>query len=212
MTEDTFDPYAELGLERGATDAEVQAAYRRRAKKTHPDKAGGDEEAWASTCRALAVLEDPRRRKRYDETGAVDEGEPDNVKASALQLIENFIGTKVDGFLNDGKNDPRHHPALFVELTLLLRQEIRDAEAGIAKGKMVKVFVRDLGERFESAFPERPIERLFETRQRSIDAQIITLEEAIAARKIALEIVAGYNFDPSQERDLVHPIFAEEPE
>ena len=36
-----FDPYAVLGLEPGATRAEVRRAYRRRAKAIHPDVADG---------------------------------------------------------------------------------------------------------------------------------------------------------------------------
>ena len=36
------DPYEVLGLHRGATDADVRAAYLRLAKKHHPDKNPGD--------------------------------------------------------------------------------------------------------------------------------------------------------------------------
>jgi DnaJ-like protein len=36
------DPFAVLGVSPGATAAEVTAAYRRQAKRWHPDRAGGD--------------------------------------------------------------------------------------------------------------------------------------------------------------------------
>ena len=39
------DPYKILGLERGASDEEVKQAYRRLAKKYHPDLNPGDQEA-----------------------------------------------------------------------------------------------------------------------------------------------------------------------
>ena len=39
------DPYQVLGLERGASDEEVKKAYRRLAKKYHPDANPGDAEA-----------------------------------------------------------------------------------------------------------------------------------------------------------------------
>ena len=39
------DPYKVLGLERGASDEEVKKAYRRLAKKYHPDANPGDQEA-----------------------------------------------------------------------------------------------------------------------------------------------------------------------
>ena len=41
------DPYRVLGLEPGASDDEVKAAYRRLAKKYHPDVNGGSPEAEA---------------------------------------------------------------------------------------------------------------------------------------------------------------------
>lgn len=42
MRADTGDDYARLGLQRGATLAQVKSAYRRLAFKLHPDRAGGD--------------------------------------------------------------------------------------------------------------------------------------------------------------------------
>ena len=42
MGRQEVDPYEILGLERGATWAEIRLAYRRLAKKHHPDKNPGD--------------------------------------------------------------------------------------------------------------------------------------------------------------------------
>ena len=39
------DPYTVLGVQRGATDAEIQKAFRRLAKKSHPDLFPGDKKA-----------------------------------------------------------------------------------------------------------------------------------------------------------------------
>src|SRR5512140_455865 len=71
------DPYTVLGLEKGATDAEIKKAYRRLARKNHPDVNPGDADAqkrFQEIAAAYEILKDPARRKRYDQTG--DTGQP----------------------------------------------------------------------------------------------------------------------------------------
>jgi len=73
-----IDPYEVLGLERTATADQIKSAYRKAALKTHPDKVSDNkkEEAkvkFQQVAFAYAVLSDPVRRKRYDETGSTSE-------------------------------------------------------------------------------------------------------------------------------------------
>ena len=49
------DPYAVLGVRRGASEAEIHAAYRAAVRRTHPD-AGGDASAFESVQEAYDVL------------------------------------------------------------------------------------------------------------------------------------------------------------
>jgi len=68
-----MDLYIVLGLERGATPADVKRAYKRLARKYHPDINPGDRMAAAQFRRiaeAYETLSDPDRRRRYDTTGA----------------------------------------------------------------------------------------------------------------------------------------------
>lgn len=64
--------YDELGVDQNASEEEIKKAYKRRAKKTHPDK-GGSEEEFKKTNQAYLVLSNPKRRERYDETGDMSE-------------------------------------------------------------------------------------------------------------------------------------------
>jgi molecular chaperone DnaJ len=69
-----MDLYVILGLERGATLADVKRAYKRLARKYHPDINPGDRMAAAhfrQIAEAYATLSDPDRRQRYDATGIV---------------------------------------------------------------------------------------------------------------------------------------------
>ena len=71
-----MDFYVILGLQRGATLADVKRAYKRLARRFHPDINPGDRMA-ASQFRQIAeayeTLSDPDRRRRYDATGASTE-------------------------------------------------------------------------------------------------------------------------------------------
>ena len=67
------DYYQVLGIERGATEEKVRQAYRRLARKYHPDLNPRDrtaEEKFKEINEANEVLSDPEKRKRYDQLGA----------------------------------------------------------------------------------------------------------------------------------------------
>src|SRR5919108_660352 len=67
------DYYATLGLSKTASDKEIKQAYRKLARKHHPDVNPGDKVAEAKfkdINEAYEVLGDPAKRKKYDELGA----------------------------------------------------------------------------------------------------------------------------------------------
>ena len=66
------DYYKTLGLSRSASDEEVKKAYRKLARKYHPDLNPGNAEAEAKfkeLSAANEVLSDPEKRKNYDQFG-----------------------------------------------------------------------------------------------------------------------------------------------
>jgi molecular chaperone DnaJ len=69
-----MDFYVILGLERGATPNDIKRAYKRLARRLHPDINPGDGTAAArfrQVLQAYETLIDPDRRRRYDTEGAV---------------------------------------------------------------------------------------------------------------------------------------------
>ena len=69
---DKRDYYEVLGVAKTASDSEIKSAYRKLAKKYHPDMNPGDKEAEAKfkeASEAYAVLSDAQKRQQYDQFG-----------------------------------------------------------------------------------------------------------------------------------------------
>jgi DnaJ-class molecular chaperone len=80
-----IDPYKVLGVNRSASDEEIKRAYRKLAKKLHPDLNPGDkkiESQFKETTAAYDFLSDPDKRRKYDR-GEIDEsGQPRGTRHS----------------------------------------------------------------------------------------------------------------------------------
>ena len=81
MAESKRDYYEVLGVEKTADDSAIKSAYRKLAKKYHPDMNPGDKTAEAKfkeASEAYAVLSDPDKRRQYDQFGhaAFEQGGP----------------------------------------------------------------------------------------------------------------------------------------
>src|ERR1043165_7974892 len=69
------DLYETLGVSKTPGQDEIKKAYRKLARKHHPDKNPGDKEAeerFKEVQTAYDVLSDPEKRKKYDTLGSAD--------------------------------------------------------------------------------------------------------------------------------------------
>ena len=86
-----MDLYIVLGVQQGASESEIKRAYRRLARRYHPDINPGDQTAAARFRQILEAYEtliDPARRSRYDAghpTGA--DGGSDGKRVRRVRLL-----------------------------------------------------------------------------------------------------------------------------
>ncbi|MGV8960607.1 MAG: DnaJ C-terminal domain-containing protein [Stenotrophomonas sp.] len=104
------DYYATLGVEPSAGDAEIKTAYRRLARKYHPDvsKETGAEEKFKAVNEAYEALRDPQKRKAYDQLkaqgyrpGEEFHAPPDFGGGQGFDFEEVFGGGNANGGFSD---------------------------------------------------------------------------------------------------------------
>lgn len=82
------DPYDIIGVARDATPEEIKRAYRKRARETHPDGEGGNEEEFKRVNQANIILSDPQKRERFDRTGETEETQSIPIAAVVIGAFE----------------------------------------------------------------------------------------------------------------------------
>jgi len=119
--------YDVLGVKRGATDGEIKRAYRKRARKAHPD-AGGNTDEFKLVGFAGMILCDPAKREHYDRTG--QERAPTNV---VEQRIASLLG---QAFEQDGRDPIRAMCDYIDQKRSAHKQHVAKAES---KGKRLAI-------------------------------------------------------------------------
>ncbi len=128
----TTDYYATLGVDRGATDAEIKKAFRKLAQQWHPD-VNSDPTAhsrFTEINEAYQVLSDPERRQRYDVFGSAGvEGDPNMAGFGGFaDIFDAFFGGAAAG-----AGGRRGRPAGGSDLRYDLRITFTEAVLGTEK-------------------------------------------------------------------------------
>jgi molecular chaperone DnaJ len=135
------DLYAELELNKQASEADIKKAYRRLARKYHPDvnKDAGAEDKFKKIQKAYAILSDPQKKAQYDQFGIADDsaqgagfggfsGFGGGFESTFEDIFETFFGGAQGGG-RSRRTGPRRGDDLRYDLELTL-EEVAE---GIAK-------------------------------------------------------------------------------
>ena len=99
------DYYEILGVDKKATEEELRAAYRQKAKQWHPDKyvnkseeeKKNAEEKFKEIAEAYAVLSDKDKREKYDMYGSVDGNPFEGFQGSGFSDIDDILNRFMHG-------------------------------------------------------------------------------------------------------------------
>ncbi|MCE1229045.1 MAG: molecular chaperone DnaJ [Firmicutes bacterium] len=134
------DYYKILGVSKGASDDDIKKAYRKLARKYHPDLNPGDKQAEAKFKELSAandVLSDPEKRKNYDQfgdpAGAPQMGHPGFEGAGGQSFDFGDLGEAFGGFFQNfgsGRRARRAGPKPGEDLQHTVRISFQDAFKG----------------------------------------------------------------------------------
>ena len=108
---DFIDYYKILGVDKNAPDDDIKKAYRKLARKYHPDLNPNDKEAnkkFQQINEANEVLSDPEKRKKYDQYGKdwkhaeqFEQARQSQQRSSGGQWDQAFTGNFEEGDFSD---------------------------------------------------------------------------------------------------------------
>src|SRR5882757_5689066 len=140
------DYYDLLGIQRGADEAAIKAAYRRLAKECHPDRHNGcrnQEARFKAINEAYDVLKDPQKRAAYDRFGKAafqNGGGGDPFGEAGFNGFSDIFSTIFGEFMDP--RGARQNAARGADLRYDVELSLEEAFTGVEKSITVEALAR----------------------------------------------------------------------
>lgn len=188
--------YDTLGVPPDATPEEIKAAYKRKAKETHPD-AGGDAAKFQQVTLAHRILSDSEKRAKYDETGSADE-DVDTIDTAALAIIGGLVEELTQQIVT--RDDLQ-----FVDLAKQLRGRVKAQEAqaneNLAQARKFEKKAVALRKRFKAKKGPDYIGNMLDGKVAACRGAIRSGEDHLARLKRAAEILDDVDYQVDKRAD-----------
>lgn len=183
-----MNPYDALGVQPDADAQEIKRAYREKAGKTHPDKEGGDTEAFQQVQKAYALLSNPEKRARYDETGSTDDA-PD-LETRAHQTLAKMFAAIVD------RIDSPERVDIVAQLEQAVHNSIKKVQADIDDAKDERKKWEQVKKRLRKKSAKSPVLLNVATqRLASIDQAMAAFEDGLRLGATMLAMLPEYEYE-----------------
>lgn len=185
--------YDLLEVSRDATPKDIRRAYRRAAKRHHPD-AGGDAEVFAQISLAHEILMDPERRFKYDNTGDVTEATANNAVAELIQTLFGIFGSVMTSAEAQGI-DPATVD-LVDAMVDIVRQVMEGQDKEIDKLEKKRTLLNRVLGRFEPMDEEAPnhMETIVRENLRQLDMHLKPLKKNRELQRQAKVYIEGCQY------------------
>ena len=185
------DLYGILGVDKSASKDSVKRAYRKRAKKAHPDT-GGNVEKFGALKRAHDILTDDARRAKYDTTGDVDEKTPDNDQSNAINTLAMAFAVVLQKCAQDGRSPLEKDMVQAIKHEL--NRVVDENQKQIRILRTVIQFDKKMVGRFKSNKPDNIFESIISQRLTAVGENIGNAERNVKSAQDALALLEDYSY------------------